>query len=386
MTRLAVSRTFLHRAPRRCQQPLAATAMVTLLTLAALLVLLAWPGQAAAQNNRQDYAGFSTNDEQNNMEVFRYASPSVVYITSSRLVRRSVFNLNPEEIPQGSGSGFIWDERGYVVTNFHVIQNASRLTVTMQDGTAHQASVVGVAPDQDLAVLRIEAPDAELHPITVGDSSQLEVGRKVIAIGNPFGLDATMTVGVVSALGREINSITRRRIRDVIQTDAAINPGNSGGPLLNSLGQLVGVNTAIYSPTGASTGIGFAIPVNTVKRIVPELIQHGRVQTPALGVALLPPRQAAYYRERLGIEGVVVLDVIDGLAPEQAGMRGLSETSRGLALGDVIIAIDGERVRDEDDLVTVLEGKSAGDVVEVVTRRDNQERRYQIELHVPQGR
>lgn len=323
--------------------------------LAGLLLVLS---PISAPANPVDYPSFSTNDEQNNMEVFRFASPSVVYITSSRLVRRSFFTLNPEEIPQGSGSGFIWDERGYVVTNFHVIQNASRLTVTLQDGTAHEARVVGVAPDQDLAVLHIEAPEAALHPITVGDSSQLEVGRKVIAIGNPFGLDATMTVGVVSALGREINSITRRRIRDVIQTDAAINPGNSGGPLLNSLGQLVGVNTAIYSPTGASTGIGFAIPVNTVKNIVPELIQYGRVQTPALGVALLPPRQAAYYRERIGIEGVIVLDVIDGLAPERAGMRGLSETSRGLMLGDV---------------------------VEVVTRRDNQERRYRIELHVPQG-
>jgi len=385
MTRLAVSRNYLHSALRRFHQRGVALVMATLLSLTALLALT-WPGQAEGQNNSsQDYPSFSTHDEHNNMEVFRCASPSVVYITSSRLVRRSAFSLNPEEIPQGSGSGFIWDERGYVVTNFHVIQNASRLTVTLQDGTAHQASVVGVAPDQDLAVLRIEAPDAELHPITVGDSSQLEVGRKVIAIGNPFGLDATMTVGVVSALGREINSITRRRIRDVIQTDAAINPGNSGGPLLNSLGQLVGVNTAIYSPTGASTGIGFAIPVNTVKHIVPELIEHGRVQTPALGVALLPPRQAAYYRERLGIEGVVILDVIDGLAPERAGMRGLTETGQGLALGDVIIAIDGERVRDEDDLVTVLEGKRAGDVVEVLTRRDNQERRYQIELHVPPG-
>jgi len=357
-------------------------AIITVLIAASLLLIPA----AAHASDTQDYPTFSTNDEQNNMEVFRHASPSVVYITSSRLVRRSFFTLNPEEIPQGSGSGFIWDEQGYVVTNFHVIQNASRLTVTLQDGTAHEARVVGVAPDQDLAVLHIDAPDAELHPITAGDSSQLEVGRKVIAIGNPFGLDATMTVGVVSALGREINSITRRRIRDVIQTDAAINPGNSGGPLLNSLGQLVGVNTAIYSPTGASTGIGFAIPVNTVKSIVPELIEHGRVQTPALGVALLPPRQATYYRERLGIEGVIILDVIDGLAPERAGMRGLSETSSGLALGDIITHVDGVRVRDEDDLVTVLEGKSAGDVVEVITRRDNQQRRYEIELHLPQGR
>ena len=370
----------------------AASQLARNLTLLLLLLIVGMTAQAQTQNDGRpdardiDYSNFRTDDEQNNIQVFRDASPSVVYITSSRLVRRSFFTLNPEEMPQGSGSGFIWDNRGYIVTNFHVIQNASRLTVTLQDGTAFQARVVGTAPDQDLAVLHIDAPAEELQPVTLGDSSQLEVGRKVIAIGNPFGLDTTLTVGVVSALGREINSVTRRRIRDVIQTDAAINPGNSGGPLLNSLGQLIGVNTAIYSPTGASSGIGFAIPVNTVRNIVPELIEFGRVQTPALGVALLPPRQAAYYRERLGINGVIVLDVIEGLAPEQAGMRGLTESSRGLMIGDIIMEIDGERVRNEDDLMTVLEGKRAGDVVEVRTLRDNAERRYEIELHLPQGR
>lgn len=327
-----------------------------------------------------DYESFRTNDEENNIQVFKRASPSVVYITNSRMVRRSVFNLNPEEIPQGSGSGFIWDKRGYVVTNFHVIQNASRVTVTLQDGTAWQAQVVGAEPDKDLAVLRIEAPPEQLTPVTLGDSSLLEVGRKVIAIGNPFGLDTTLTVGVVSALGREINSVTRRIIRDVIQTDAAINPGNSGGPLLNSLGQLVGVNTAIYSPSGASSGIGFAIPANTVKKIVPELIQYGRVQTPTLGISLFPPQYADYYRNRWRINGVIVLDVVEDSSPEREGMRGLRETNRGIILGDVIVEVDGMPVVNEDDLLTVLENREAGDVVEVVTLRDNARVRYQIEL------
>ncbi len=329
---------------------------------------------------------FLTNDEENNIQVFEQASPSVAYITSSRLVRRSFFTLNPEEIPQGSGSGFIWNDDGYVVTNFHVIQNASRLNVTLQSGDTYQAEVVGVAPDQDLAVLRIDAPDDQLHPVTLGDSTQLAVGRKVIAIGNPFGLDTTLTVGVVSALGREINSVTRRRIRDVIQTDAAINPGNSGGPLLNSLGELIGVNTAIYSPSGASSGIGFAIPVNTVKSIVPELIEFGRVQTPRLGIAMFPPQQEAYYQRRWGIEGVIVVDVIEGLSPEQEGMSGLQETARGLILGDVITQIDGVPVRNQDDLLAVLESHEAGDMVEVVTRRNGQQQRYEIELLAPRTR
>lgn len=350
-----------------------------------LLSSILMPALAGAQqpsiDKPQDYAVFSTDDEANNIEVFRQASPSVVYITNSRLVRRSFFSLNPEEIPAGSGSGFIWDEHGYIVTNFHVIQNASRITVTLQDGTTWDAQVVGAEPDKDLAVLKIDAPEEQLHPLQLGDSSLLEVGRKVVAIGNPFGLDTTMTVGVVSALGREINSVTRRRIRDVIQTDAAINPGNSGGPLLNSLGQLIGVNTAIYSPSGASSGIGFAIPVNTVRQIVPELIEFGRVQTPTLGVALFPPQYADYYRRRWGIDGVIVLDVIDGGSPEREGMRGLTETNRGIVLGDVIIEVDGVSISNEDDLLNVLEGHETGDVVEVVTRRDNRMQRYQIELN-----
>ena len=333
----------------------------------------------------EDYASFKTNDEANNIEVFKQASPSVVFITNSRLVR-SFYSPNPQEVPQGSGSGFIWNKDGYVVTNFHVVQEANRVTVTLQDGSTYDAVAVGVEPDKDLAVLKIEAPADKLVPVIPGDSSLLEVGRKVVAIGNPFGLDTTMTVGVVSALGREIDSVSRRKIHDVIQTDAAINPGNSGGPLLNSMGQLIGVNTAIYSPSGGSSGIGFAIPVNTVKKIVPELIAYGRVQTPILGVTLFSQSQGDYLRRNSGIEGVMVSDVLKGSSLERQGMRGLTRSRLGWVLGDVIVELDGISVRNEDDLVSVLENHKAGDSVELVTRRENDTLRYNVQLMAPTSR
>ncbi|MEX2470352.1 MAG: trypsin-like peptidase domain-containing protein [Pseudohongiellaceae bacterium] len=347
----------------------------------ALCLILLLPAAAAQP---QDYSTFSTDDEANNIEVFQRTSPSVVNITNSRLVR-SFYSLNPQEVPQGSGTGFIWNSDGYIVTNFHVVQQADRVMVTLQDGTTYDAEPIGADPDKDLAVLKIDAPERTLIPVTPGDSAQLEVGRKVIAIGNPFGLDTTMTVGVVSALGREINSVSQRTIRDVIQTDAAINPGNSGGPLLNSLGQLVGVNTAIYSPSGGSSGIGFAIPINTVKRVVPELITYGRVQTPVLGITRLP--QPEYYRRLWGIEGVVVLDVMEGTDPERLGMRGLVRVERGrIRLGDVIIEVAGQAVRNEDDLGAIIEQFEPGDVVAVKTRRDNRILTYEIELQPPPAR
>ncbi len=329
----------------------------------------------------QDYATFSTNDESNNIQIFKSTSPSVVNITNARLVR-SFYSLNPQEVPQGTGTGFIWDKEGHIVTNYHVVQQADRVLVTLQDGSTYDAQPVGLDPSRDLSVLKIDAPEVDLTPIVPGDSDLLEVGRKVIAIGNPFGLDTTMTVGVVSALGREIDSVNRRKIRDVIQTDAAINPGNSGGPLLNSLGQLVGVNTAIYSPSGASSGIGFAIPVNTVKDVVPELIQFGRVQTPILGITRVP--QPDYYRQLWGIEGVIVLDTVEGSDPDRLGMRGLSRATRGrILLGDVIVAIDGETVRNEDDLASIIEQRQPGDTVLVRTVRDNRLHEYEVELLAP---
>ncbi len=356
--------------------------MKVLGTLPVMLAAAMFAGAAAAQT--PNYQNFSTIDEANNIEVFKLASPSVVNITNSRFVR-SFYSRNPQAVPQGNGSGFIWSEDGYIVTNYHVIQQADSVSVTLQDGSTHAAGLRGVDPDKDLAVLKIEPGELRLTPIPLGDSSLLEVGRKVIAIGDPFGLDTTMTVGVVSALGREIDALSGRKIRDVIQTDAAINPGNSGGPLLNSLGQLVGVNTAIFSPSGANSGIGFAIPVNTVKRVVPELIQYGRMQTPFLGISQMP--QPDYYRRLWGIEGVIVLDVVDGAGPQRAGMRGLSRNRLGrLILGDVIVAIDGEPVRDEDDLASMLERYRGGDTITVTSMRDNRRIDYEIELLAPASR
>lgn len=356
-------------------------ALLSTLSVLMGLSLALSPVSTAAQV--PDYREFKTNDEDNNIEVFKHSSSSVVHITNSRLVRTR-YSLNPQEVPQGTGTGFIWSEDGYIVTNYHVVQQASRVTVSLQDGSSYYASAVGLDPDKDLAVLKIDAAGAELVPVELGDSSLLEVGRKVIAIGNPFGLDTTMTTGVVSALGREIDSVSQRKIRDVIQTDAAINPGNSGGPLLNSLGQLIGVNTAIYSPSGASSGIGFAIPVNTVKRIVPELIRYGRVQTPVLGITNIP--NPDYYRRLWGIQGVIVLDVVEGSQPHRLGMQGLSRGRRGeLQLGDVIVEIDGQPVLDEDDYANVMEQHLPGETVSVRSIRGNQSREYEIELRAPRN-
>ena len=322
---------------------------------------------------------FLTNDEQNNISVFKSASPSVVFVTNTQL-RRQRFSLNVMEIPRGSGTGFIWDESGLIVTNFHVVQGANKITIELQSNKRYQATVVGSAPEKDIALLKIDAPNEDLQPLPLGDSTSLAVGRKVLAIGNPFALDTTLTVGVVSALGREIKSITNRTIKNVIQTDAAINPGNSGGPLLNSNGQLVGVNTAIYSPTGASAGIGFAIPVNTVKVIVPQLIEHGKLIRPVLGIETLTD----YWTRRLRVKGVAILSVREGLPAAKAGMVGVREDRRGkIHLGDVIIAINGQNVINEDSLLNQLEQFSPGDNVKVTTLKDEKIHNYNVQLVAP---
>ena len=322
---------------------------------------------------------FLTNDEQNNISVFKSASPSVVFVTNTQL-RRQRFSLNVMEIPRGSGTGFIWDESGLIVTNFHVVQGANKITIELQSNKSYQATVVGSAPEKDIALLKIDAPDEDLQPLPLGDSTSLAVGRKVLAIGNPFALDTTLTVGVVSALGREIKSITNRTIKNVIQTDAAINPGNSGGPLLNSNGQLVGVNTAIYSPTGASAGIGFAIPVNAVKVIIPQLIEHGKLIRPVLGIETLTD----YWTRRLRVKGVAILSVREGLPAAKAGMVGVREDRRGkIHLGDVIIAINGQNVINEDSLLNQLEQFSPGDNVKVTTLKDEKIHNYNVQLVAP---
>ncbi len=317
-----------------------------------------------------------TPDEKNNIEIFKNATHSVVYVTNTAL-RQDVFSFDVQQIPQGTGSGFVWDTSGIIVTNFHVIRGADIVTITLHDHSKWPAKVVGLAEDKDLAVLKIEAPKEKLKAMPIGNSSVLEVGRKVLAIGNPFGFDTTLTVGVVSALGREIQSLNGRTIKDVVQTDAAINPGNSGGPLLNSMGELVGVNAAIYSPNGASAGIGFAIPVNTVKKIVPQLIKYGKVNRPVLGVETAPDKWSLAY----GILGVPLLKVTPNLPAQKAGMIGIQRVFKGgLELGDVIIGIDGKEIRNNDDLLSALEEHKPGDSVSVTSQRGDEVLQFKVQL------
>ncbi len=332
-------------------------------------------GFGAWSQSGPDYLSFATDDEANTTEIFRGASPAVVSVTSSAL-RRTMFSRNVLEVPSGTGSGFIWSDDGLVVTNFHVIASADKLTVTLAD-TEFPAEVVGVAPERDLAVLRLTAPPDDLVELTLGDSAELSVGRKVLAIGNPFGLDTTLTVGIVSALDREIRSPSGRLIRGVIQTDAAINPGHSGGPLLNSLGQLIGVNTAIYSPSGGSAGIGFAIPVNMVREVVPQLIAYGKILRPILGVELASDQ----WTRRYGVQGVAIVRVLRGLPAAEAGMQGARSVGRGeISLGDVITSIEGQPIRTQDDYLSALEKYKVGDAIEIVTRRGEETMTFNVTL------
>lgn len=345
-----------------------------------LTTLLALPGHAQprAEAAPRPIAarGALGADEQNNIAVFKAASPAVVNITSIGL-ERGLFSLNVQQVPQGTGTGFVWDTQGHVVTNYHVIQNAAAARVTLADQSSHRAQLVGVFPDRDLAVLRIDAPAAKLRPLPLGTSADLQVGQKVYAIGNPFGLDQTLTTGIVSALNREIDSVNRRTIRGAIQTDAAINPGNSGGPLLDSAGRLIGVNTAIFSPSGASAGIGFSIPVDEVNRIVPRLIRDGRFVRPALGLTYAPKElNSALDLPR----GVAILRVQPDSPAARAGLRAFARGERGIVPGDVITAIDGAAVASADDVLTVLERLQPGDAVELTLWRAGATRRQKATL------
>ena len=301
--------------------------------------------------------GELAGSEQSTIELFENASPSVVYITNVGLYRRPLVR-DVMRIPQGTGTGFIWDTAGHIVTNNHVIAQADAVEVMLSDQSVYKAAVVGKAPHKDLAVLRIDAPLEKLVPIPIGTSHDLRVGQTVLAIGNPFGLDHTLTTGVVSALERSIQSATRRTIENVIQTDAAINPGNSGGPLLDSAGRLIGVNTSIYSPSGSSAGIGFAVPVDTVNQVVPRLIQHGRPHG-QIGIETLGQQGNAAYARRYNFRGVVIAGVINGGAAHKAG----------LSMGDIIQKVQGHAVRSYDELLSALEEYTPGDRIEVTVRR-----------------
>jgi len=319
--------------------------------------------------------GDLADDEKNTIEIFRESSPSVVFITSIAL-RRGLFSLNAVETSQGTGSGFIWDTEGRIVTNYHVISDASHIRVTMADQSTHKAVLVGTAPDKDLAVLQVNAPTRVLKPLTIGEAENLLVGQKVFAIGNPFGLDHTITSGIISALGREINAITGRTIRGVIQTDAAINPGNSGGPLLDSAGRLIGINTAIFSPSGAYAGIGFAVPVEEINRVIPQLIKHGRLIKPGIGVTLVDERIAA----RLGIKGILIADVDKGGPAEQAGLRPTQQYRGEIILGDIITGISGTPVNSFDDISDAFDKYRVGDEIELSFIRNGQTLSARVQL------
>ncbi len=311
-------------------------------------------------------------DELATVELFRRSSPAVVHIANVAVFASR--RRDPVEIPLGTGTGFVWDDAGHVVTNYHVIaerQNADRkvfVTFVGEDKPL-EALVVGQSPNHDIAVLKlVEKPRQAPQPLQVGTSSNLLVGQRVYAIGNPFGLDQTLTTGVISGLKREIRSTTQHRIGGVIQTDAAINPGNSGGPLLDSSGRLIGMNTAIVSPSGAYAGIGFAVPADVVRRVVPELIERGSVARPGLGIVLLDAERSA----RLGIGGIGIARVAPGGAAEHAGLQSLVAQRTGEVTLDVIVSIDGTPVQAEENLFDALDARSVGDVVRLGVRRGTQ--------------
>ena len=316
-------------------------------------------------------------DELTNITIFKNGSPSTVNITTVE-TQRELFSMNVTQVPRGNGSGFLWDDRGHVVTNFHVIQGASGAKVTLADQSQYNAALVGVFPDRDLAVLRIDAPKEKLKPIPIGVSRDLQVGQKVFAIGNPFGLDFTLTTGIVSALNREIDSVNERKIRNVIQTDAAINPGNSGGPLLDSAGRLIGVNTAIFSPSGASAGVGFAIPVDEVNRVVPRLIRDGKITRPVLGIQTGSQQLQAALRLP---KGVAILGLVPNGPAAAAGMQPFRRGRGGdIIVGDILTALGGRPVATLDDMLDALERLQPGDTVTATVLRGGKPTELQVKL------
>jgi S1-C subfamily serine protease len=389
----------LYERPRPQPQFPQAALLVLLLFLVLLLIVpvfLVW--HFFWERNRGDQslyaqprtvtpAGNLAEEEKATIALYRKVSPSVVHIDTLALQRSSPFSFNVQQVPEGTGSGFVWDKAGHIVTNFHVIKQANqdtvapRIQVTLVDrsGTINRkATVVGYAQDKDIAVLKIDAPDNVLVPIDVGTSTDLQVGQKAFAIGNPFGLDHTLTTGIVSALNRSIDSTNNRTIKGVIQTDAAINPGNSGGPLLDSSARLIGMTTAIYSPSGAFAGIGFAIPVDEVNRVVPQLIANGKIVRPGLGIVPASDNQA---RKAKVSSGVLVLSVLPDGPAAKAGVQGTRYDDNGdLVLGDIITAIGDKPVQKVNDLFDELGEHKVGDSVRVKVLRQGQEQTLEVTL------
>lgn len=325
--------------------------------------------------------GELASDEKSTIAIFEQASPSVVYISTRQRVM-NVWTRNVTSVPKGTGSGFVWDDLGHIVTNNHVISQASEANVRLNDGRSYSAVLVGTSPAHDLAVLRINVPFDRPPPVPIGTSSDLKVGQKVYAIGNPFGLDYTLTSGIVSALDRSLEE-DGGTIEHLIQTDAAINPGNSGGPLLDSAGRLIGINTAIYSPSGAYAGIGFAVPVDTVNRVVPQLVARGKYIRPSLGIRVDSDINELFLRE-LGIEGVMVLRVVSASAAEKADLRSAKVDEYGnIVPGDVIQAVNDKPVTKVKDLLLLLDELRVGD--EVVLRIWREGREIEISLVLQSG-
>jgi S1-C subfamily serine protease len=308
--------------------------------------------------------------EQHNIEVFHQAAPLVVNIQNIKRIEHPFLSM---DVNRGQGSGFLWDNEGHLITNVHVIYGAREVSVTFQNGHTYPAHVIGIEPRKDIAVLKIDDPKGlsaikNLKRLPLGDSNTLQVGQHAIAIGNPFGLDQTMTTGVISALNRRIMGMAGVSIQNMIQTDASINPGNSGGPLLDSQGQIIGMNTLIYSSSGSSTGIGFAVPINDIKRIANQLIQHGRVVQPGIGVQLLGDRTRDYF----GVEGLIIGSIVKGSPAEKAQLRGTQRSPNGrIRLGDIIIGINKKPVRNYDDLYNILDRIKIGETIELEIIRNH---------------
>ena len=352
---------------------------------AGLIAGVSWKNTDETGNRAEDeddsYVSASQSlnpEERATIKLFEEGCPSVAFITTTTF-RQNFFTMDVTEVPRGTGTGFVWDKNGHIVTNYHVIKGADRFLVTLAHNEEPVAAeLVGIAPDKDLAVIKIKKAKSDLRPVPVGVSENLLVGQSVYAIGNPFGLDYSLTTGIISALGREIKGTDGTPIKDVIQTDAAINPGNSGGPLLNSSGQLIGVNTAIYSPSGAYAGIGFSIPVDVVKWVVPELIQYGKIKRPSLGIASIGSPKVV---RRLGYQGILIMELVKNGAGAKAGLR--PTTTRGfndITVGDIIVAMDDKPIKSYGDMILALEKYNAGDKVMLTVIRDKKEREIALVL------
>lgn len=355
--------------------------------LAILLFLMAgyialdkvWPALRAMNARPREITprGDLSQVEKTTIDIFEAASPSVVFITNTKLARDRI-TRDVLSVPAGSGSGFIWDDLGHVVTNLHVVAGADELIVTLPDQTNWTGTTVGFSQRHDLAVVRISAPSGALRPLPLGESSNLRVGQSVFAIGNPFGLDQTLTTGIISALHREIPTEDGRELQDMIQTDAAINPGNSGGPLLDSAGRLVGVNTAIFSPTRTNLGIGFATPVDLVNEIVPQLIAHGREIRPYLGVYLNDE-----YPQRIGVDGVMVFRLQTGSPADKAGLQPARYVDGRLVPGDFILSIDGQPTPTAEAVRKILGARKIGDQIELEILRSGRKGKVTVVLEAP---